>query len=71
MQQRAESSKQFFIINAGKLDTVVKMTHKKKSDYYAANNVLVIMCVYMLFLSAVILFSYPNKPFIQATTSLN
>ena len=40
MQQRAESSKQLFIINAGKLNTVLKMIHKKKkSDYYAANNV--------------------------------
>ena len=52
MQQRAESSKQFFIINASKLNTVVKMTHKKKSDYYATNNVLIIMCVHTMFLSA-------------------
>ena len=60
-------------MNTVKLDAVVKMTHKnkKKSDCYAGSNVQIKMCVYMMFLSAIILLNYPNESFMQTTTSLN
>ena len=46
------------------------MTHenKKMGDYYTANDVQqIIMCVDIMFLTARILFGYPNKSLIQTT----